>query len=198
MKEILDFIIAKPSEAAVIIAGMALILSSISTIAAVIAVFLQRSHNRRSVRPLADILLSDYENRLAVAVLNNGMGPLLIECLEVSLDGKVQNKDVIDLMPKTPPNIDWWTFVKNLSGRVLSPGERRVVIELRGDESDSNFILFRDKVRNALTSLHLKLRYKDVYGKQMPFCERSLGWFGRSKKVEGTFEDREPPTKQSS
>jgi hypothetical protein len=66
-----------------IIAGLALIVSCISTILALRAVALQREHNRISVKPLPDIILADYEDEIAVRIHNHGLGPMMIDKLEV-------------------------------------------------------------------------------------------------------------------
>lgn len=65
------------------IAGIALIVSICSIILGVIALAIQRDHNRKSVKPICSILRSDYEDRISVRIKNAGVGPLIVEKISV-------------------------------------------------------------------------------------------------------------------
>lgn len=172
-------IISEPKLMSDLIAGLALIVSCISTILALRAVSLQREHNRISVKPLPDIILADYENEIAVKVHNHGLGAMIIEKLEVLKGGNVVTDNLIDLVPSPPDDICWDDFIKILAGRILAPGEEKVLIKLTGDLKNQKFIKFRDTVRQSLAPLAVKIYYKGVYDKKALSHERSLDWFGR-------------------
>ena len=162
-----------------IIAGLALIASCISTILAIRAVALQREHNRISVKPLPDIILADYEDEIAVRIHNHGLGPMIIDKLEVLADKVVLADNIIDLMPTPPKDIFWDDFIKILAGRILAPGEEKVLIKLSDDSENKVFEDFRDEVRKKLAPLIVRVQYKGVYDKKTSSHERSLDWFGR-------------------
>jgi hypothetical protein len=161
-----------------LIAGLALIVSFISTALALRAVALQREHNRISVKPLPDFIFGDYENEIKVKIHNHGLGPMIIEKVEVLENDNVIGNNLVDLMPIHPKTIPWEDFVRNLEGRILAPGEEKVLILLSGDSKNRSFITFRDKVREKLASLTIRIRYKGIYDKNVRVYEKALEkWF---------------------
>jgi hypothetical protein len=56
--------ISDPENLNNIIAGVAVGVSFLSTLLALWAVYLQREHNRVSVKPLPDLVFGDYENKI--------------------------------------------------------------------------------------------------------------------------------------
>jgi hypothetical protein len=179
MMNICQQILSKPELLSNLIASLALIVSCVSTILALRAVSLQREHNRISVKPLPDIILADYESEIAVKVHNHGLGPMIIEKLEILKGENTVADNLIDLMPSPPNDIIWDDFIKILAGRILAPGDEKVLIKLSGDSEDQKFVKYRDKARQALAPLVVKFYYKGVYDKKVLSHERSLVWFGR-------------------
>ncbi len=177
MKEWLEYF-SNPENLNNLIAGLALILSFVSTAFALGAVALQREHNRLSIKPLPDFIFGDYENEVMVKIHNHGLGPMTIEKVEVVENGKVIGNNLIDLMPIHPKSIPWKDFVRNLEGRILAPGEEKVLILLSGNSANRSFITFRDKVRTKLAPLTIKIHYKGIYDKSVLIYEKALEkWF---------------------
>jgi hypothetical protein len=161
-----------------LIAGLALIISFISTAFALRAVALQREHNRISVKPLPDFIFGDYENEIKVKIHNHGLGPMIIDKIEVMENSSVIGNNLIDLMPIHPKAIPWEDFVRNLEGRILSPGEEKVLILLSGNPKNRSFITFRDKVRAKLALLTVRIHYKGIYDKSVLVYDKALEkWF---------------------
>ena len=161
------------------VAVIALILSSISVFISYISVRDQRKSNQATLRPLADILFDDYENKIAVKLLNNGIGPLILVSSGVYKNDTLISTDLIDVMPALPTGMFWKDFLKNLSGRIMDPSGSKTLICLNGDENETEFIMIREQIRDILKDLTIKISYKDVYENKF-FFERKLDWFGRN------------------
>jgi len=168
----------KPEIIIAVTAVIALIISSVAVIVAIVSVYLQRKQNRLSLRPIANIVFSDYENNVAVKVQNKGLGPMTIERFEVLDRSKVVSSNLLDLMPDPPTGLYWSDFRKDFEGLTLRAAEETVVLRLSGDDKDRLFADYRDSVRKALMKVSIRVHYKDVYGEEMPSCERPLHLFG--------------------
>lgn len=155
--------------------GISAILLSVYT------AFLQRRHNYRSLSPIAQICFHDYEDCVAVRIANAGLGPMTIKTFR-AYNNSGQKSNLIDWMPPHPDNIFWDTYFEDLNGVTILPNSEAVVIRIQRDAHDvSEFSLFREKVRQALSSLVVDVESIDVYNRTMPTCKRSLDWFGRAK-----------------
>jgi len=171
MNGFIDFILKNPDNVAVLIAGLALILSFLSTILTLCSVWLQRIHNRVSVRPIAESTFSDFEDHLAVKIRNNGLGPLIIKKFEICRENKIIADNLIELMPSQAETISWKNFVMSINNRVLIPGEELCILDLVGDQNNREFTEFRDKVRKALAPLIIRIHYKSIYNENRPsYC----------------------------
>jgi len=157
---------------------IALFVSFLSILLTISSLYLTRRHNYKSVTPIASIPVSDYENRIAVKVKNNGVGPLIITAFRASR-GPTTEDDLVSLMPQLPSGMLWDTFFDDLDGVCIRPGDQLGVLELSGDSDDKRFVAARDACRKALAETTVVLSYKDIYGRHMPVVTKSLGWFGR-------------------
>lgn len=176
--------------------AMATTVSSIGTIFAVltsiVAIFMslaehtrQRRHDRKSVLPIPQIIVGDYEDALYVIVENVGIGPVLFKRVKVtdSKTGKTA-QNLIDLLPELRPNFLWDTFVEKLVGRALGPQSSLVLVGLSEEEFgglEAEFPTVRDEIRLALSDLSISIIATDIYGTEVPECSRSLEWFRRKK-----------------
>jgi hypothetical protein len=138
----------------------------------------QRQHNFMSLRPMASIVLGDYENKLEVKLKNVGIGPLLINNLIVS-GAETEMNTVISGMPRLPIGITWSTFTENVNGWCLAKDADICLIRLEGDPDDDAFAFARDEIRKSLSKLTVRVEYKDIYDRIMPPVRRTLEFFGR-------------------
>ena len=60
---------------------LSLAISVFALIATFYQLYLQRVHNEKSLKPLGQIYFSDRDKTILVQVLNNGLGPLIIDRL---------------------------------------------------------------------------------------------------------------------
>jgi len=175
---LVDLVKNYPDQINTLAAVCALIVSLLSIILTFLALALQRRHNFKSLTPIASIPIGDYENELTVKIRNTGVGPLIVEQF-IAFDESQEKDDIISWMPETPEGINWTTFYDDLDGLCIAPNQDAVIIKLSGDPSDKRFVSFRNEVRRALSRLTVKVKYKDIYDRQMPIKQRELKWFAR-------------------
>lgn len=179
----------------------AAITSIVSIFVAVAALKVQRNHNFKSVLPIPQILIGDYENRLFVSIENAGVGPLIIRDVQVrsKATGK-KTSSLIDFMPELPQDDTWDTFIARISGRAIPAQQSVTILQYSGpfpgrslSESESlrealregnlkayaRSAVLRDRIRAALKDLTIAIKTSDIYGKNLPDCERDLESFGR-------------------
>lgn len=187
MQDFISFLTANHDLVAAVTAVAALLVSTVSIILAIFNMTTQRTHNRKSLMPIAHVRLGDYENRLFVQLHNDGIGPMLIDNIVVSKSRGRSKKQpsFLGLVPALPPGILWSTFVTDLSGRALTAGKDIMILLLEGDPSDQKFLAARQSLRQALADLRIVVRYRDIYGHKMPPTRRDLDWFAGNVDVGG-------------
>jgi len=179
MANIVELVYQNPNVTSAIAAIFALLVALISIILTFASLWIQRRHNFKSVTPIANISLSDYENDIAVKISNFGTGPLIIKPLTVTQQNAPPSKNIISLMPDLPDGVTWTTFFENAENFAITPTNSITLIRLAGNDVDKNFSTARDIVRRHLRKLKLTLEYQDIYGRRMPKNTQDLKWFGR-------------------
>ena len=147
-------------------------------ITSIIALAMQRKHNRLSVQPIPEITVADYEDSIRLRLRNNGTGPLLIKLISVT-DGNITKPKLVSWMP-TLNGRAWNHFSTDLVGRSLQPGKFIPLIELTAHEGEQGFNTHRDNCRRVLQNLTVKVEYSDIYQSKFPCYEKKLTWFGRN------------------
>jgi hypothetical protein len=160
-----------------LIATLAFFVSVVSILIGVFSLWIQRKHNRLSVRPIGIIARSDYENRLAIRVKNAGIGPMIVKSIENSNNKGTKKKYPLDWMPS---DIMWAGFRRDLKNQTIMAGDSTVLLEYKIDPQDEDSARQRDEIRSVLKNLTIRIVYTDVYGKEQPELVRSLDWFGRN------------------
>ncbi|MGB0433655.1 MAG: hypothetical protein ACPGKQ_04855, partial [bacterium] len=138
-------------------------------------------NNRLGVRPLAYVLPPDYEDKIAVIIQNKGTGPLISKEIKFLGENSTEQEYLIDFMPNLQEGYYWSTFTK-ASKIVLRPSEEKVILEFKGNITDSNFIEQRNEIRKALSKIEIKMKYTSIFNETTPFkLNYKLTWFGREK-----------------
>lgn len=176
MGKLIELIRDNPQQVSALVALCAVSLSLMSIILTVTALWFQRRHYFKSLTPILYISARDYENLLEVSLMNDGIGPLLVEKIVTSSDGE-EKENIIEWMPK---GIVWSTFTKFISGRCIPAGKSVILVRIEGDPHDAEFQRKRDSVRRALSGLQVNVKYRDIYGRKMPNAARSFDWFARN------------------
>lgn len=132
--------------------------------------YLQRSHNEKSVRPFGQIDLEDRKGHIAVRISNNGMGPMILDEIRFGKDGKAYTsiKDCLELDARSYTSITVGGSIQ----KIILPNAQLIVFETKVDESKIV------EVRKHLTPIIVKVRYRDIYG-NLFIVERDLKWFRR-------------------
>jgi hypothetical protein len=122
---------------------------------------------RDAVRPLAYVMVGDYEERLFVKVANNGTGPMIIKSIIVNNSPQ----PLIDAMPDLG-DVNWTNFVEDSVNRSVPAGGEIVLVDLASDSnpnvSPRRFAEARDLVRDALGNITVRVVYTDIYNKNQP------------------------------
>lgn len=160
-------------------AFLALLVSTVSVFVSMHALAIQRKHNILSVRPLAEVMVADYENSIRIRLRNNGSGPLIILGLTVS-DGSSTKESLVKWMPSLPTQRAWTTFSHVLKNQTLLPGDEIVLLELTEYDGENSFEKCRVIVREALSKLIVNVEYSDIYNTVLPPHKKPLSWYGRN------------------
>ena len=150
------------------------------------ALAIQDKHNKLSLTPYPFVTFSDYEDRIGVKFINDGNGAFLVKRIWVCRGNDVKS-DILSWMPKPPQGLSWTDFTSAFEGRALRPESELILLSLKGDPDDYNFMAFRDICRHRLSKLTVYLEYTDLYKQSYPIYSRSLKWFSRDH---GTYKKR--------
>jgi len=153
---------------------LAILVSVLALLATFYQLYLQRVHNEKSLKPLGQIDLPDFNKQLAVHVRNNGLGPLIIDRLTFVKDGQSYTNidECLDLHPRSYMRMAINDTVK----RVVLPHAHLVVFESyfgeHEGESEINY------ARRQLAAITLKVEGRDIYDNKI-CLERNFNWFSR-------------------
>ena len=126
----------------VIAAVSAVITSIVSIIYTVNFSKQQMQHNRNSVRPICEIKIQDYENKISVGIANVGTGPLTIK--KIVCDDNDNNRISSILLSLMPPiSQHWTTFTGDITGRTIRVGGKIVLIEINPESDEIRYRLRR-------------------------------------------------------
>ncbi|MGB3586559.1 MAG: hypothetical protein WBA23_08475 [Tunicatimonas sp.] len=153
---------------------MVLAISLLALLATFYELHLQRRHNEKSLKPIAQITLTDRGKLLSVHIENNGVGPLIVEKLTFTKDSKhyTNIENCLDLNPRSYQHIPVTEFVK----QIILPGSYDAVFSMEFGEGNTDKEMA--KVREQLAVLRLKVDGRDIYDNKVA-VERELRWFIR-------------------
>ena len=161
----------------------------ISLLAFAVALFSliqQRKHDRLSLRPLAVIRFTDFDDFLLIKLKNAGIGPMIVTRLET----KHVESGVIMGYP-----IEWfenksyiWNNFRKPSGDyVLSVDEEVSLLDYSIQPYEGQTKEHRKHdivlIREILKDLSIKVEYKDIYNKRQKAEVKKLNWFGRQNRI---------------
>jgi len=165
------------------VAIAALFVSLLSIFLTSLNLWMQRTHNRKTVLPIGHITVGDYEDDIFVRLRNDGVGPLIVDELSVfKTDDKANSKNaIIDFMPDLPGDLLWTTFVRDIKGRALLPQGHISLIEFKRQPPNKDFESMKEIVRRELSTLCVAVMCRNIYDDKMPLIVRRLDWFGRTE-----------------
>jgi len=163
-----------------IVSVCAIIIALASLVVTIWQGIINRKHNILSVKPIPDILTSNFENKIAVTLENNGIGPLIIKDFRAYVGNKYRSC-IIDWMPSLPEGIYWSNWLRNFENCAIKPSESKTLIEFKLDLENENQRKIRDTIREALAKVSIEFEYADIYENKMNFPLHILSTFSSSK-----------------
>jgi hypothetical protein len=164
-----------------VIAGLALLVSTISTIVAHRTFKLQRTHNVKMIKPIIQIGQWDYENKLRIDLRNNGLGPAHVDKISVYKNEHEVKTCIYHWLPdKLPGDMnykEYWTAHEKFIVQVNSIIK---LIEIPVDIEIKKQVKCREEIRSILRQIKIKIEYSDLYGNEMETYEKSFGVFNRT------------------
>ncbi|RCR67663.1 hypothetical protein DUE52_20685 [Larkinella punicea] len=157
---------------------MAVLISWLALAATLYQLYLQRTHNEKSLQPLGQIDLEDRQGHLYIHVTNNGLGPMIVDQLLFLKDGKPYT--TIDACLNLVRQSYTAIAVNESVRKVILPNSRLVIFETRFEKGEEDLHL----VRQQLSSIRLKVVFRDIYNNKTTI-ERDFQWFARYAIEEG-------------
>lgn len=143
-------------------------------------VYLQRTHNEKSLKPLGQIDFRDRQDLLYVRISNNGVGPMIIDRLCFIKDGKSYTAidECLELDRRSYSRLDGQESVR----KVILPNSFLPIFETRFEEHEGEAAI--NHARKQLAPITLKVEFHDIYDNKMTI-ERDFQWFARHNIKEG-------------
>lgn len=152
-----------------LIAFCALSVSIFSLALTIITLWIQRNHDRLSVRPLAFIHVNNTSGCLSITINNGGLGPMIIKSIETfrtedpkqKLDWPIvlMNVDIIDRF------ISSKTTAK-LNNTPILNGKSIKIFEHKYDADKPDHVTAATNIKNILKEMTIKIKYLSIYDKQ--------------------------------
>jgi hypothetical protein len=131
-----------------------------------------------TIRPLANIMVGDYEKHVFVKVVNNGAGSMIIKSITINNSPQPLNIALSEALPK---DIRWRHFTSGYAVRSVPAGREFVLVDLHSSTytgvNAGKFAGDRDLVRRELGNITVRVEYTDMYNKNQPASERTLDLF---------------------
>ena len=164
-----------------IIACLALIVSTMSTIVIYKTFKLQRTHNIKMIKPIIQVSQWDYENNLLIDLRNNGLGPAHVDKVTVFKNELEEKTCVYHWLPQKLPGTmnykEYWTGYEKF---IVPTNTIFKLIEIPVDTEVKKQVKCREEIRSILRQLKIKIEYSDLYGNRMETYLKPFWVFSRS------------------
>jgi hypothetical protein len=149
------------------------IISLLALLATFYQLHLQRVHNEKSLKPLAQIDLVD-RDKLSVHIQNNGVGPMIVETIFYLKDGKNYSniRDCLSLSPRSYQHLT----LSLQEQKIILAGSYLEVFSKRIKDNDTKEQM--NDIRKQLATITVRVEGKDIYNNKVT-AERGLEWFIR-------------------
>lgn len=146
---------------------IAIIISVVALFIAAWSGLITRKHNQISIKPYCAIIERYHEQFIEVVISNRGLGPLVIEHIDVS-NGHEHKNNLIELLPQVDQL--WKDFLLEICGRAIMPNH-----EVRLCAIEPKTPQVRTQILQALSQITITVTYYDSYGKKYKL-EKKLTW----------------------
>ena len=133
-------------------------LSLVSIVFTILSMAFQRSHNKKSVKPLCDLRVEDGEG-LAIGLWNLGLGPMIVKDIKVeNPDGKGWS-ELAEALKERPDSV---RLALLCDDAIISPNGHLDLVECSGKgKAGASF------VKKFLGGRRLAIRYEDIYERDL-------------------------------
>jgi hypothetical protein len=173
---ILDDILGDPTK---LIAFCALVISVVTVISSFIGLWIQRQHNRLSVRPLGNIGYLESINyaekiqKISLNINNNGIGPMIITSVETLNSEGIKKGYPLDwFSPEDRIGMEFWAKLENIA---LPAGQHFQILGYSYNSESSEQKQKKDKIKSVLEGLTIRIKYTDIYDKNQKEIIQQLG-----------------------
>jgi len=133
-------------------------LSLVSIVFTILSMAFQRSHNKKSVKPLCDLRVDDGE-ALGIGLWNLGLGPMIVKWIKVeNPDGKGWS-DLSVALKDAPESV---RLALPCGDAIVPPEGSLVLVECTGKGKAGPAF-----VRKALADRRLSIGYEDIYERRL-------------------------------
>lgn len=160
-----DLCMAITSICSMVIAMIALLLSLYSICS-------QIKFNKKSIIPICDVVLGDYEECLFVKIKNVGLGTMIIDSVNCT---NLRTGESENILVNLLPDVDqkWEDFSGALEKKAVSADTEIYMMKICPKNDKIRKIL-----RSYLQNISISVEYRDLYDKKYVYF-RELSFFGR-------------------
>ncbi len=140
---------------------VSVLLSVASMVFAILGMAFQRSHNKRSLRPLCDLRLEASGQVFRLGLRNAGLGPMILGAVSLAPREGSAPERLEDLLRGALPLAERRRY-RGLPrpGLVLGPGESLALVELPLEDAAGV-----GRLTKALEAASIEVDYTDIYGR---------------------------------
>lgn len=141
-------------------------------------VYLQRTHNEKSLKPLGQIDFRDRQDQLYVRVSNNGVGPMIVDRLCFVKDGKSYKtiEECLHLDRRSYARLNGHESVR----KVILPNTSLTIFETSFEAHEGEAAI--ELARQQLAPITLTVAFHDIYDNPTTI-KRDFQWFARYNSI---------------
>lgn len=134
---------------------LSVFVAALALIVTIYTAYLQRVHNRTSIKPICTIIEKYHRHNIAILIVNQGLGAMIIDKISVR-KGRAERDNLIEFMPKVDQM--WNGFSLEIEGRAILPNQELVLCAI-DPKSDA----IHQKILDALMDIEIDLYFHDAY-----------------------------------
>jgi hypothetical protein len=132
------------------------VLSIASIVFAILSTAFQRSHNKKSVKPLFSLEIEEGKDSLSISICNLGLGPMILA--SIAFLGPASDSGEGGAASLPLESLPQGERLRRKSEIVLAPGGRLVLLAREGLGPKA-----LDGLRDSLRGISVEVSYEDIY-----------------------------------
>lgn len=147
----------------------------------IIALVSQKRMAKQNVMPYLSIDLVDLPNRIAVNIVNDGIGVAIINKVQILYKEEesttTQLVDEVERRCEIGSSLSAKSVWKRYDDvREIGPAQKKVILELEGKDQKTC-----GELRNILKSIEIRIQYESIYAQKFTI-NKKLEYFGRDTR----------------